>query len=284
MRIPLSTIVILTLLRGVVTSHAQGNLTPSGAPAASMKTLEQIEPRTPVDATRTPGNFLAQFIITQPGSYYLTSNIVGVSGKRGIQIQTSNVTLDLNGFSMLGVTDALDGIYFTSSSITNFQARHGTISGWSAGTGIYFLGKNGTFEDLNLSENNVGIQFGDNSRITRCTVNANKRDGISVSGSACTVIENHCTGNNAGNNSNTGVISVNGSANRIEGNHVSGSGTAGYGIRVGSYSNNIVVRNSVIGGGANNYSFATSQIAGPLITNTVSGIVTNLNPWANFSF
>jgi hypothetical protein len=91
----------------------------------------------------------------------LTSNIVGVSGKRGIQVQTSNVTLDLNGFSMLGVSDALDGIYFTSASITNFLARNGVISGWSAGTGIYFLGKNGTFEHLNLSENNNGIRFGD---------------------------------------------------------------------------------------------------------------------------
>jgi len=26
------------------------------------------------------------------------------------------------------------------------------------------------------------------------------------------------------------------------------------------------------------------KIVGPLITNTVSGIVTNSNPWANFSF
>jgi hypothetical protein len=26
------------------------------------------------------------------------------------------------------------------------------------------------------------------------------------------------------------------------------------------------------------------QIVGPLITNTVSGIITNSNPWANFSF
>ncbi len=265
---------------------AQGSLTPPGAPALTMKSLDQIEPRTPVDASHTPGNFFAQFIINQPGSYYLTSNIVGVSGKRGIQIQTGNVTLDLNGFSLLGVSDALDAIYFTSVSITNLLVRNGIISGWISGSGIYYLGKNGIFESLNISANNVGIVLGDGSRISRCTVIGNSQTGIKVFGSACVVIENNCAGNNLLNNSTAAGIYVIGSGNRIEGNHVSGSGTAGYGIYLGGspYTNNIVVRNSVTGVGTNNYSFDGNQIVGPLITNRVSGIITNSNPWANFSF
>jgi hypothetical protein len=78
-----------------------------------------------------------------------------------------------------------------------------------------------------------------------------------------------------------------GSNNRIEGNHVTSTGVGGYGIGIissASYTNNIVIQNSVAGSGANNYSFNASQIVGPLITNTVSGIITNSNPWANFSF
>ncbi len=54
-----------------------------------MKTADQIEPRTIVNATNTPGDAANSFIIKQPGSYYLTTNLVGVSGKGGIEILTN---------------------------------------------------------------------------------------------------------------------------------------------------------------------------------------------------
>ena len=73
-----------------------------------MKTLQQVEPRTPVDATNTPGDGDSSFKITQSGSYYLTGNITGVTGKHGIQIEASNVTLDLGGFRILSA--GIDGI------------------------------------------------------------------------------------------------------------------------------------------------------------------------------
>src|SRR5690242_16063675 len=94
---------ILMLAMCVVSSaFGQGALTPPGVPAPMMKSLDQIEPRTPVDATHTPGNSFEGFIISQPGSYYLTTNILGSSGKDGIEIATNNVSLDLNGFALLG--------------------------------------------------------------------------------------------------------------------------------------------------------------------------------------
>jgi hypothetical protein len=47
-------VLVLTLLAAfnsqLSTAFAQGSLTPPGAPAPTMKTLAQIEPRTPVDA------------------------------------------------------------------------------------------------------------------------------------------------------------------------------------------------------------------------------------------
>ena len=49
------------------TAFAQGALTPPGAPAPTMKSLAQIEPRTPISSV--------PFTITQPGSYYLTTNL-----------------------------------------------------------------------------------------------------------------------------------------------------------------------------------------------------------------
>ena len=81
---------------------AQGPLTPPGAPAPTMKTLDQIEPRIAINATNTPGDASSLFRIAQPGSYYLTGNITGVAGKDGIEIASSNVTIDLMGFTHPG--------------------------------------------------------------------------------------------------------------------------------------------------------------------------------------
>src|SRR5580698_1789256 len=56
----------------LATVFAQGSLTPPGAPAATMKSLDQIEPRTPISS--------APFTITNPGSYYLAANLTVSSG------------------------------------------------------------------------------------------------------------------------------------------------------------------------------------------------------------
>ena len=52
-----------------------GALTPPGAPASTMKTLDQVEPRTPVNVTTVPGDASYHHITTTPGSYYLTGNL-----------------------------------------------------------------------------------------------------------------------------------------------------------------------------------------------------------------
>lgn len=85
----------------LTTSFAQGSLTPPGAPAATMKTLAQIEPRTPIAA--------APFTISEPGSYYLTTNLIAATGNI-ITITTNNITLDLNGFALMGGSTASYGV------------------------------------------------------------------------------------------------------------------------------------------------------------------------------
>lgn len=102
---------------------------PSGPIASTYKTLAEVEPRIAINATNTPGDALNSFIISQPGSYYLTGNITGVSGKSGIKITASNVTLDLNGFTLQGVSGSQYGILALVFP-NNCTVRNGTVNGW----------------------------------------------------------------------------------------------------------------------------------------------------------
>ena len=177
----------------------QGNLTPPGAPTPTMKTLTEVEPRIAVNATNTPGDAGCLFKITQPGSYYLTGNIAGVSGKDGIQINASGVTLDLNGFELLGAPGSGNGVYISVGGValTNIAVTNGSIRNWGgAGMTTVFGGYNFRVTGILVSGNlGSGIKLTDISSFSPNFV-------------ACTV--SHCT---AANNSGDFAISVgNGSA------------------------------------------------------------------------
>ncbi len=75
-----------------------------------MKSLTEVEPRIAINAANTPGDAGNLFIISQPGSYYLTGNINGVAGMHGIAISASGVTLDLSGFELRGSPGTLTGV------------------------------------------------------------------------------------------------------------------------------------------------------------------------------
>jgi hypothetical protein len=94
MKAKLKLLAIFHLLSSIyLSAHAQGSLTPPGAPAPTMKTLDQVEARTAIT------NATGLVTISQPGSYYLTHNIA-VSSGNAISITTNGVTLDLNGFTI----------------------------------------------------------------------------------------------------------------------------------------------------------------------------------------
>jgi parallel beta-helix repeat protein len=202
---------------------------PVGPVASTMKPLTDVEPRTAVNATNTPGNSNALFRITAPGSYYLTANVMGTAGKNGIEIAANDVTLDLGGFAVLGVTAASgSGVVSTLANQVGLTVRNGTIRQWgqigldlSSVTGAHvssittannsthgvFVGNNASIEDcISRSNGQAGILTGSGAVLARCVVDGNNGTGnfaAITSGDRCAITACVAT-NNAGTGIATG--------------------------------------------------------------------------------
>lgn len=227
---------------------------PAGPIAPTHKTLTQVEPRTPIGAATTPGDADSTFKITQPGSYYLADNITGASGKRGIEIEADNVTIDLNGFALVGVSGALQAVSI-SGPRSNLVVKDGTVRGWPGG-GVVLLNARACLV-TGLAVNNSGgvsIDVGNDSVVQACTVDDTASTDFStaaVRAGCCTVIDscsvrgssgggdgiiidNTCTVRNCVVVSTTGVcIRTNGQLNHIEG-CIIGGGVGGGIVVAGS--------------------------------------------------
>ena len=158
---------------------AQGSLSPPGAPGPMMKTLAQIEPRTPI--TNAP------FTITQPGAYYLANNVT--SATDGVTIRTNGVVLDLMGFSITGDRSSSGdiGVYIlgtNSAPIHDVVVRNGSIRNFGYGIRADHS-RGGRLEGLNVASNaNGGIwlygRFGKclGNAIVECSIQDNGGEGI----------------------------------------------------------------------------------------------------------
>jgi hypothetical protein len=175
-----------------------GPLTPPGGPVTS---TPGPEPRIAVNAQNTPGNGTAIFVISQPGSYYLTGNVQGATGKYGIQITASNVTLDLNGFTVQGVPGALDGV--VGVGVNNVTVYNGVCRGWGgAGVTLYGGSTNCVIRNVTSFNNASGLYVGGGGQVTDCIASSNSGFGISAEG------EGLITGCLAISNTGAGIVGV----------------------------------------------------------------------------
>lgn len=194
---------IALLLLSLVTCQSalgQGALTPPGAPAPTMKTLDQIAPGTIV--TNVP------YTITAPGRYCLATNLVAGVGVNGITIAADGVTLDLNGFELRGTFDSQTAIS-VSGSRYNLTIRDGSIRGWDAGGIQAGTARNALVENLHVAQNaEHGITLGSNAIVRACVAEGNTVGAVGIAVGPGSVVQDSVARGNNSAGIQTGVGSV----------------------------------------------------------------------------
>jgi parallel beta-helix repeat protein len=133
--------------------------------------------------------------IDWPANVKPAGTLTGQSASAGITINADDVTIDLDGHALVGVTGTLEGIVVPAAQ-KNIEIRNGTVRSWgrhgvdalNANNSIlmslraFTNGWESTFQD--------GLRVGENSLVRLCVGEANQYNGI-YAGSGCTVSE--CT-------------------------------------------------------------------------------------------
>lgn len=152
----------------LVAAHAfgQGALTPTGAPAPTMRSLDQIEPRTPISSL--------PITINTPGSYFLTGNLSVTTGN-AITLSADDVSIDLNGFTISSSASPAAGTGISISGVRrNIIVTNGKIRGTTTFSGGVFT--NGGF----ASGLNVIAAGTANVYVSRLQVSGVSQDGIDI--------------------------------------------------------------------------------------------------------
>ena len=215
-------ILALITLLGFSISVSAGDLQPPAAPAPTMKTLDEIEPRIPIPASAAP---VAVFVIGASGSYYLTGD--RIASANGIEVNADNVTINLMGYSVTGPGSGTNyGIYMNGR--TNVEIRNGTVRDFGR-DGIYENSSSGKEHRIigvrAVSNGITGIYLKGNGHLVKnCTAADNAYHGIFATNNGSTI-----TGNTAYNNQINGIYADDGST--VTGN--TAYDNQGYGIAVG---------------------------------------------------
>ena len=187
----LAPLVSFALLAFPALASAQGTLTPpSAAPAPSMRSLDQIEPRRPLG---TPNQLnTATLVISAPGSYVLQGNVTVAAGD-AIQIRADDVTLNLNGFTIASTAGTAEGCGIrlggTTATARRARLRNGRIysPGYTFESGPPSVFTGGGFaqavapdhadacsdvlvEEVQISSGQGGIDAGPDSTVSDCMV------------------------------------------------------------------------------------------------------------------
>lgn len=154
------------------TLAAAGPIAPPAGPVCpTSRTLAEIEPRKPLSAANTPGDEVSVFTITQPGTYYLTGDVIAPANAAGITVLAPDVTIDLGGFMIRGETGSASGIVALGAD--RLVVRSGRINGTSS-HGIYAESStNCAVQDVTVDGcSGPGFLMGAGSTFDRCTARA----------------------------------------------------------------------------------------------------------------
>jgi hypothetical protein len=161
--------------------YGQGNLTPSSGPAPVMKSLDQVEARIPISS--------APYTITNPGAYYLTTNLT-VTGGTAIDIGTNDVTLDLNGYTIFSTSSAPSGFGiqigggYSDLTIVNGHISGGATTNFNDGIAYNALPSNIRVANVSVTGcrfYGINIGTGTSSVIESCTAQLIGSVGLSAS-------------------------------------------------------------------------------------------------------
>ena len=140
------------------------------------------------------------YTITQTGFYYITKDLSCAAGTHGITLGTSNVTIDLMGFSLVGpggTGTGYAGIY-AGSGVENIEIRNGNIRSFNGyGCALFSTNSKGCrIVNVKVSHNSSSgiILNGYSNVIKDCISFSNGYHGI-FGGSGSTIIGNTCYSN-----------------------------------------------------------------------------------------
>lgn len=180
----LAVFLLTPFLLALSISHA-GDLEPSAPPGSTMKTLAEVEPRTPISSL--------PITISTPGSYYVTGNLTSTG--HGILIYASDVSVDLMGHTITGPGTSTTNYGVYASDRDNISVANGVIKDFYNGTNIIGTSLSQNCSIINIkavSNYAIGIYVVSDSTIVKdCVVSDNGGDGIRCTGSATVVSD--CT-------------------------------------------------------------------------------------------
>jgi hypothetical protein len=176
------------------------------------------------------------YVISQTGSYRLSGNLVVPGNADAISITADNVTLDLNGFSIIGPAVCSGGPPVTS------------CSGNSGGTGVNVIQANRSVMNTTVINGTVtgmreGLNLGSGSYVDKMHIHSNTDSGVLINRgpvTGSTIARGTVTGSTITNNLHDGIQAF---FSTVIGNTISGNGGGGFDGQASTISSNTFTNN-----------------------------------------